>query len=208
MSKRGDDLPTKHPGKKKPRGPEYLEEEIWEASTRPAPKRRNSPLRVLSGIVGGLFLVVGIVGFGWFFVYQHQAPVLPTLPLPGLAPTNQPVVQIAPLLAEGITLVSPTQTPGLSQEQALLVASQLEADAAAEASTTTAQYVLLSYASRSTPAIGPKLSDVPAWMVVYQNIPLQPSDASVDPTPFPHSHFDLFVFLDATTGKELLTIWV
>jgi len=45
-------------------------------------------------------------------------------------------------------------------------------------------------------------------MILYQNIPLQPGDASVDSSPFPQSHHDLYVFLDANNGKELLVIWV
>ncbi len=35
-----------------------------------------------------------------------------------------------------------------------------------------------------------------------------PTDPSVDTTPFPQAHHDLYVFLDANTGKELLAIWL
>jgi len=112
------------------------------------------------------------------------------------------------LLAAGITLGKPLQPSALNQQQALLIASELEPDAAANAKSTTTQYVLLNYTNRSTPAIRPDLTNYPAWMILYQNIPLQPSDASVDPTPFPRSHHDLYVFLDANNGKELLAIWV
>jgi len=45
-------------------------------------------------------------------------------------------------------------------------------------------------------------------MVLYQKIPREPNDASVDPTPFPHSYYDLYVFLDANSGKELLVVQV
>jgi len=45
-------------------------------------------------------------------------------------------------------------------------------------------------------------------MVLYQKIPLQPSDASADPAPSPRSSYDLYLFLDANSGRELLAIQV
>jgi len=67
---------------------------------------------------------------------------------------------------------------------------------------------LLNYPNKSTPATHPDLNGVAAWMVLYQKIPLEPADASTDPTPFPHSYYDLYVFLDANSGKELLVVQV
>jgi hypothetical protein len=96
----------------------------------------------------------------------------------------------------------------LSQQQALLIASQLEPGATSKSKTTSARYVLLSYPDKSTPAAHPDYHDVPTWMILYQRIPLEPADASLDPTPFPHSSYDLYVFLDANSGKELLAIQV
>jgi hypothetical protein len=44
-------------------------------------------------------------------------------------------------------------------------------------------------------------------MVLYQQIPQQPADLSADPSQSLPKHHDLYVFLDANTGKELLAIW-
>jgi hypothetical protein len=117
-------------------------------------------------------------------------------------------MQITPLVAEGITLGHTDQTPALNMQQALLIASQLEPDAASKSKSPSAQYVLLNYPNKSTPATHPDLNGVPAWMVLYQKIPLEPGDASIDPTPFPRSYYDLYVFLDANSGKELLVVRV
>jgi hypothetical protein len=102
----------------------------------------------------------------------------------------------------------PTQAPALTQQQALLIASQLESDAATQATKTSAQYVLLTYAGTHTSTAHAGFSNVAAWMIIYQQIPLAPGDPSADPTPFPQPHHDLYVFLDANSGTELLAIWV
>lgn len=123
--------------------------------------------------------------------------------LPGLVGTAGPEEQVAPLLAIGITLGHTDQPPVVKEQQALVLAGGYEAAAAAKAKNTSARYVLLNY-----PGAHVNLKNVPAWMVWYQRIPLEATDASVDPTPFPRSTHDLYVFLDANTGKELLSIWI
>ncbi len=130
------------------------------------------------------------------------------LPLPGHTPTVPPTATVSPLTAAGISLGHPTQVPALTQQQALLIASQLEPDAATQANKTSTQYVLLNYAGLHTSTAHAGLSNVTAWMIVYQQIPLAPGDSSADPTRFPQTHHDLYVFLDANSGKELLDIWV
>jgi hypothetical protein len=45
-------------------------------------------------------------------------------------------------------------------------------------------------------------------MVLYQQIPLASTDPSLDPNSPSHATHDLYVFLDANSGKELLAIWV
>jgi hypothetical protein len=144
----------------------------------------------------------------WIWLHQFTGSALPTLPIIGFAATPQSGEQISPLVAAGITLGHTDQPPGLNQQQAVLIANQLEPDAATRSKSTTAQYVLVTYPNNSTPASHPDLKAVPAWMILYQRIPLEPADASVDPTPFPHSYYDLYVFLDANSGKELLVIQV
>lgn len=117
-------------------------------------------------------------------------------------------IRIAPLLAEGIVLAHANQKPALSQQQALVTANQLEPAAAAQAKSTSAKYVLLNYSNLSTPGAHPHLLNVPVWMVWYQRIPLEPTGASGDPATSPHSQYDLFVFLDANSGKEVLAVRV
>ena len=101
---------------------------------------------------------------------------------------------------------TPAQKAALSQQQALLIAGQLEPDAASKAKSTSASYVLLNYPVGKA-ATHTNLSDVAAWMIVYQKIPRQPAAASVEPTPLPLTYQNLYVFLDANSGKELLAIW-
>lgn len=195
MSRRGSDLPGNRARISR------VPIEAPRTTARSKDKRPASPSRAISGVVGGILLVAGIVGLLWLLTHQR-----PLLPLPGLAPTQPLAVQIPSLLAAGITLGHPTHQPALNRQQVLLIASELEPDAASNAASASTQYVLLNYANKST--THPNLNNYPAWMILYQNIPLAPSDVSVDPTPVPQSHHDLYVFLDATSGKELLAIWV
>ncbi|HEV7236812.1 MAG TPA: hypothetical protein VGN15_11555, partial [Ktedonobacteraceae bacterium] len=122
------------------------------------------------------------------------------------ASTTPPNIQSPPLAAVGITLSQSNQTPTVKQQQALLIASQLEPDAATKAKSTTAQFVLLNYQNKGTPATHADFNNVPVWMVLYQKIPLPSADPAVDPTPPSHPSYDLYVFLDASSGKELLKI--
>src|SRR5438034_8610012 len=164
--------------------------------------------RVTSGVVGGMLLGLAGLWLAWLLLHQFVGNTIPAPPIIGAFPTSPTESQIAPLTAEGITLSHPSQTPTLSQQQALLLASQLEPGAASKSRTTSARYVLLNYPVKSTPAAHPNYHDVPTWMILYQRIPLEPADASVDPTPLPHSSYDFYVFLDANSGKELLAIQV
>lgn len=176
-----------------------------------ARKRRPSFSNRASAILGGVLLVVGFLWLGWILLGQHGGtPSFANISLPGVAPTNGSETQIPSLQAEGITLGHSDQTPTLNQQQAVLLASQLEPDAATQAKSTTARFVLLNYVRIGTSATATQanLNNVPVWMIWYQQIPLQPANAAVDPTPFPHSTHDLYVFLDATSGKEVLSVWI
>ena len=174
-------------------------------STGRTPVRRP---RIATGIVGGILLGLAGIWLVWLLLHQLGGPSLPGLPISGLAPTSAPAMQITPLAAEGITLGHTDQTPALNKQQALLIAGQLEPAAASKSKSSSAQYVLLNYPNKSTPAAHADLNGVPAWMVLYQKIPLERADASVDPTPSPQSYYDLYVFLDANSGKELLVVQV
>jgi hypothetical protein len=158
--------------------------------------------------VGGILLGLAGIWLVWLLLHQLGGPALPSLPVSRLLPASAPAMQITPLAAKGITLGHTDQTPALNKQQALLIAGQLEPDASNKSKSTSAQYVLLNYPNKSTPAAHADLNGVPAWMVLYQKIPLEPGDASVDPTPFPNSYYDLYVFLDANSGKELLVVQV
>lgn len=160
--------------------------------------------------MGSMLTVLAILWLGSLLLYRLGVGgvLLPSLPLPGLAPTAPPRAHVSPLAAAGISLRRPTRAPALTQQQALFMAGQLEPDAATQAKETSAQYVLLNYAGTSTTTLPASLNNIPTWMIVYQHIPLAPADPTVDPTPFPQSQHDLYVFLDANSGKELLAIWV
>jgi hypothetical protein len=168
-------------------------------------QKPGSQSRRVSGMVGAILLAIAAIWLVWLVLQGLQGHVGTTFswPIPGQSSSNS-ALQIPPLFAEGITLGHPSQPAALNQQQALLIASQAEPDAAANAASSHAAYVLLTYFSAGKA----NFNNVPVWMVFYQGIPLEPADAAVDPTPFPQSHHDLYVFLDANTGKELLTVWV
>lgn len=171
---------------------------------------RNAWPRRLSKVVGGILVVLAFLWFGWLLLHHYGVKVagFSSLPIPGSTPTASHTAQPSPLTVAGISLGIPTQSPALTQQQAILIAGQLEPDAAVNAKMTSAQYVLLNNARTTTLTPQPDLNNVPAWMIVYQQIPLAPADPAVDSTPFPQTQHDLYVFLDANTGKELLLIWV
>lgn len=171
-------------------------------------KRRRSQSNMSSAIVGGILLGIGFLWLGWILFFQRGRPPNVTLPGFASAPTTAPEVQIPQLIAEGIALGHADQSPKLSQQQALFIASQREPDAASRAKVVSARYVLLNYPVASTPTTHLNLTNVPAWMVWYQHIPQAPADPAIDPTPSSHPYHDLYVFLDANTGKELLAVWV
>ena len=163
-------------------------------------KREPRPLsQLVSGLIGGVLLGIALILIG-VLVLQRAGVAVPSFPtIVGIGSSSAPAVQITPLVAEGITLGSTNQNPALNQQQALLLASELEPDAASHAKVTGAKYVLLTYPNTSTPPVHPNFSGVPAWMITYQQIPQQSSSQAT---------YDLYVFLDANSGKELLTVRV
>lgn len=190
------------------RATQSARERISQEKTKPVPRNPRPTSRFPRGkVVGGILIALASIWFVLLLLHQFGvgAPGLSTLPfLPGRAPAAPTTVPASPLAAAGISLGYSTQTPALTQQQALLIASQLEPGAATQAKKTSAQYVLLNYAGTTT---SPSLKNIQAWMIVYQQIPLAPGDLSADPTPAPQSYHNLYVFLDANSGKELLAIW-
>jgi hypothetical protein len=96
----------------------------------------------------------------------------------------------------------------LNQQQAFFIAGQLEPEATAQAKSASASYVLLNYSATNTSSVPIDLHNTPAWMVWYQKIPQAVADSTVDATPPSAASHDLYVFLNADDGKELLVIWV
>ena len=159
----------------------------------------RSPSQLISGLVGATLLAIAVIWLG-VLLLQRVGVAVPAFPGIGSSSSSQsPVIQITPLVAEGITLGQTDQTPALNEQQALLLASELEPDAASHAKVTGAKYVLLNYPNTSTPAVHPNFNGVPVWMISYQQIPQQSSSQAT---------YDLYVFLDANSGKELLSVRV
>ncbi len=173
-----------------------------------AKRRRRSQSKRISGIVGAVLLGLGCLWLGWLLLGQHNNNTSGSFvwPLVGTnaTPTNAPIPQ---LVAAGISLSSAGQSPALSQQQAMTIANQLEPDAASNAKSTSVKYVLLNYVATGT-ATHASVNNVPVWMVLYQRIPIAPNNASVDPVPSTRSYHDLYVFVDANSGKEVLSVWL
>lgn len=157
-----------------------------------------SRFRLSTAILGSALLLGALIA-GWFVLFHRQGGVFISF-LPGAgADATAPAQQSGPLLSSGITLTSTDQQPALSQQQALAIARQFEPGAAATASNVSARYVLLTSTS---------LKNVPTWMIWYQKIPATSTLTNIDPTPPAQTTHDLYLFLDATTGEELLSIWI
>ena len=165
--------------------------------------------RWISGILGAFLLALAFLWLAWLVFYRPGGGTgVSFLPFPGLTQATPTVGPVAPLTAAGISLGTPASPPALTQQQALLIASQLEPDAATKAQKTSARYVLLNFDGTGTTTPQHAISNKLAWMVLYQQIPQQPADPSADPSQSLPKHHDLYVFLDANSGKELLAIWV
>lgn len=174
------------------------------------PRRREpgASLRQLSAIVGGLLICAALAWFSWLLVRQHS-PGLAEMRFPFAGPQTQPTAQatVDPLLAAGITLATPAQgqAASLTRQQALLLADQMEPQAAAHASNVSAEYVLFSYKGSKTTIAA--LYDTPAWLVHYSKVSGVGPDTDADPHATNTSH-DCYLFLDANHGQELLALWV
>ena len=170
-------------------------------------KRRRSQSKRISGIVGAVLLGLGCLWLGWLLLGQHNSTSGAFVwPIVGTNATPSDV-QVPQLVAEGIRLSPAGQSSTLTQQQAMMVASQLEPEAAANAKSTNVKYASLTYAPTGT-STHAALNNVPVWLVLYQHIPIAPNNASVDPVPSTRSYHDLYVFVDANSGKEVLSVWL
>lgn len=163
-------------------------------------------MRSLSALMGGLLICATLAWFGWLLVRQHNPGLSFRFPFSDFP--NQPTKQAAagPLLVAGITLEppGPGQTALLTQEQAVLLANQMEPQAAAHASSIKATYVLLNYEGKSSALAS--FHNAPAWLVHYIHVAAAGPDTAADPhaTNPPH---DCYFFLNANNGQELFALW-
>ncbi|MDQ6660013.1 MAG: hypothetical protein M3Z24_03495 [Chloroflexota bacterium] len=161
----------------------------------------SSPTQIITAIIGGILLCIGAIWGGSMLLHSFGGPAISLFPVyNGGAGTTGNDMQFPPLTAAGISLSHTDQAPPLNRQQALLLASQLEPDAAANAKNIGNEFVLMSYTNSATPAAHANFNNTPIWLIVYQKIPLGSTDASTK------SSYDLYVFLDASTGKELLLV--
>jgi hypothetical protein len=170
--------------------------------------RQPTKTRRISGIIGALLLALALVWLIWLVINRLGGGTdISLFPIPGLTQASPTVGQIPPLTSAGISLGTPSSPPALTQQQALLIAGQLEPDAATNAQKTSARYVLLNFDGAGAATTQHAITNEPAWMVLYLQVPQRPADPSADPSQSLPQQQDLYVFLDANSGKELLAIW-
>lgn len=165
----------------------------------------DSAMRQVSAIIGAALIGAALLWFAWLLVRQlNPGAASITFPFSGPMVQNSTPAAADPLVAAGITLTTPgqEQTPRLSKQQALLLAGQIEPQVAARASGVSAEYALFTYTAH-----GASFHDVPAWLVHYTGVAEPGADADADPHAANTPH-DLYVFLDAQSGQELLAIWL
>ncbi|HLX58082.1 MAG TPA: hypothetical protein VKR83_13760 [Ktedonobacteraceae bacterium] len=194
-------------GKQRARGSSHIsshdEKHISMANT----ERLDGRSRKITGIIGAVLIIGAACWLGWLLLRQFTGIAgISISPLSATGATLSPTVALTPLAAAGISLGHPTLTPALNQQQALLLAGELEPVAAAQAKKTSSEYVSLTYADRSNARSD--LTNIPAWLIIYRQIPIPANDPSVDPASSQQTHQDLYVFLDANNGKELLAIMI
>ncbi len=176
--------------------------------SRPARGKRRADSRQFSAIVGVALIGVAALWFIWLLVRQTNPGIVSlNFPFPNLLPPRSANTPVDPLAAAGITLSAPPQgqEPGLTQQQALLLAGQMEPQAAAKATGVTARYTLFSYQGAGSGSAS--FQNVPVWLIHYSGISEPHPDTGADPHATGAKH-DFYVFLDASSGRELLAIWL
>lgn len=166
-------------------------------------------MRRISAIAGLILVGIALLWVGWQMARQAN-PALNQVKftLPGFLSSNvTPTAPTDPLVAAGITLAVPPESPQpvLNREQAILLANQIQPEAATQASSVSVAYVLFSYDGNNDAT--PTYVKEPAWVVHYSNIKEPRPDTSAD-TEATSTQHDCYVFLDADSGQQLLSIWV
>jgi hypothetical protein len=138
----------------------------------------------------------------WVFLSHHTSTHANMVQV-----TATPAVpQNASLQAVGVTLGYTSHPAAITQQQAEVLAQQFAPDATDEHAVK-AQYVALNYDAESGGKEKVDIANVPVWMITYQQITASSTYTSIDPKAPATLQHNLYVFVDAQTGKELLSIW-
>jgi hypothetical protein len=130
-----------------------------------------------------------MVGIVWMIFGQHDGLMGTGVHILWPEDASTADMQIPALLAHGITLAHPEENANLSQQEALLIASQREPDALS------ARSVSSRYALVNSTMAQKRLQNTPAWVICYQNIAASTGGVH-----------DLYIFLDANSGTELFAL--
>jgi hypothetical protein len=163
-------------------------------------RARRSPIsKIILGVLIGLLL---------FAIWQSVFVSHANGPLWSFMQGNSEMeTQIPALQRAGVFLAHAAQQADLSQQQALLLANQLEPIAAVNAQHIDARYILLDYPVNNGSTGQQRFTDQPAWLIWYQHVPVQANDPAVDASALSQPQQDLFVFIDDHSGKELLALY-
>jgi len=175
---------------------------------KPAHKvQKRSSTRQASAIFGAILVGIALLWFGWLYARQAN-PTLGAMnfSLPAVLNSASTATATDPLVAAGITLATPAQDqqPAIGHEQAILLADQMQPEAAANAGSVSAEYVLLSDSNKT---LSVPLQNTPVWVVHYTKIAGPHPDTAADPHATTTLH-DLYIFLNASNGQELLALWL
>jgi hypothetical protein len=173
------------------------------------PPPRTSRWTVVSQILGGILLGIGIFWLAKIFFFSAPATA-PSLPMAGVNATPTSLSQKgtvstpASLRAAGITLSGVQGSTPIDEAQALQLARQDEPDATSSAKKLVATAVTLDYPAAAAARGQQDIRHLMAWMIWCQQVPQGGEGIAVDKQP----NHDLYIFLDAKTGQEVLTIWL
>lgn len=158
--------------------------------------------RGISALIGIVLVACTLLLLAWFSVH----PASPSVTFFQASPTAASTAN-DPLATAGITLSAPAQgqQPQLTRQQALTLVNQIEPGVAVQAGKVDAQYTLFSYTRPTTSQ--PVFQNVPVWLIHYAQVSEPPPDNGADSHATQVQH-DFYVFLDATSGKELLAVWL
>lgn len=165
--------------------------------------------RKLSALAGGGLILLAFLWFLWLLVRQLNPGINSVVfPLPGFpsnTATSTPTINLA---SAGITLSAPPQSPqpGISRQQALLLANQIEPEISAQAGKEAATYTLFSYGGGTSTTLT-SFHNVPVWLVEYTQISQPPPSTAADPHAV-KAMPDFYLVLDANSGQELFAVWL